>query len=265
MSILIDRRLGAAPFWMPVERGWVEIDDDEIRIVESPSVSDIRSHDGPMLVDALLASTRIDTSRIVTNHAVTADTISLLTMVTSERPDEIERAAVAAPGVSLSGRAVAEIVIPEFYGIEISGWPDEQAGDGARTILITEDEQALLPTENAADYHEDLGRAWFLLTDTPFVSHVLLVPEQRVLNDSGPVRESVQTLDRIRQAADEQRRLLRRNISRDHDIDRELVVDTFDGLKFELAERARAGLTLLYERSGVLNRTGPIDERFLTF
>ena len=263
MSILIDRRLGTAPFWMPVERGWVEV-EEEMRVVESPSVSDLRAHDGPMLVDALLASTRLDTSRIVTNHAVAADTISLLTMVTTERPDEIERAAVAAPGVSLSGRAVAEIVIPEFYGIEISGWLDEPAGAGAATILITEDEKALLPTENTGDYHEDLGRAWFLLTDTPFVSHVLLVPEQSVSDDIESVREAVGLLGRIRQAADDQRRLLRRNISRDHDIDRELVVDVFDGLKFDLSDRARAGLTLLYERSGVLNRTGPIDGRFLT-
>ncbi|CAN5821700.1 hypothetical protein BH23CHL2_BH23CHL2_34290 [soil metagenome] len=263
MSILIERRLGTVPFWMPIERGWVEVDHD-VQIIEAPTAADVRAHNGPMLVDALLASTVIASSRIITDHAVAADTISLLTMITASRPDEIEQAAVSTPGFSLSGRAAAEIVIPEFYGVAIAGWLDEPANVDAATIIITEDADALLPTANEEDYHEDLGRAWFLLTNTPFVSHILIVPERLYLDDIESVRSAVRALSATQKAATDQRRMLRRNISRDHDIDRDLVVDVFDGLKFELSKSGRDGLTMLYERSGVIQRTGPVEDRFET-
>lgn len=263
MSILIERRLGTAPYWMPVERGWCE-PDHEIVIVEDLTPADLRGHAGVMLVDTLLASTVLESSLILTDHAVTADTISLLTMVTSERPDGIERASVAAPGVSLTGRAVAEIVIPEFYGISISDWLDETAAVGSETIRVTEDVQALLPTERESDFHEDLGRAWFLMTETPFVSHVCLVREERYESDPPSIRQAMQDMRGMLRAADDQRRLLRRNISRDHDIDRDLVVDVFDGLHYALSDSGVDGLRTLYGQTGVLNRTGPINDRMIS-
>src|SRR5690606_24337969 len=55
MTILIERRLGTAPFWMPVESGWVE-PGVPVEIVESPSASDVRSHQGLAIVDSLLAT-----------------------------------------------------------------------------------------------------------------------------------------------------------------------------------------------------------------
>ena len=262
MTILIERRLGTAPFWMPVERGWVE-PRQEVRVVAAPTPAELRAHDGVMLVDTLLGSTVLDSSLILTDHTVAADTISLLTMVTADRPDAVDEAAVAAHGVSLTGRAVAEIVIPEFYGITISEWRDEPAEAGPQVVLVTEDERALLPTGTESDYHEDLGRAWFLMTETPFVSHVCLVPEALYRSDPDSVRAAVDDLHAMRRAADDQRRLLRRNIARDHDIDRDLVVDVFDGLHFELSDAGIDGLRTLFGQTGVLRRTGPIDGRFV--
>lgn len=263
MTILIERRLGAAPFWMPVERGWIE-PDVPVEIVEAPSPSDVRGHRGLALVDALLASTALERSVIVRDFAVTADQISLLTMVTFDRPDGVERAVVSAPGVSLTGRALAEIVIPTFYGIEIIGWPEEPVEVGPESILITEDAAALLPSTDEAHYHEDLGRAWFLLTDTPFVSHVCIAPADMYAEDREALVAGARVLRDCLAASEEQRRMLRRNISRDHGIDRELVVDVFDGLGFELTEDAREGLVTLYHRAGVLRRTGPIDDRIVS-
>lgn len=262
MTILIERRLGTAPFWMPVESGWVE-PEVPVEIVESPSASDVRNHQGLAIVDSLLATPALEQSVILRDFAVAADQISLLTMVTAERPDEITRATVATPGVSLSGRALAEIVIPTFYGIEISGWTDEAAEVGPESILITEDADALLPSIDEEHYHEDLGRAWFLLTDTPFVSHVCIAPAAMVADNRDELVVQVRALRTCLEAADKQRRMLRRNISRDHGIDRELVVDVYDGLRFELSDAATQGLITLYHRAGVLRRTGPIDERII--
>lgn len=263
MTILIERRLGTAPYWMPVDRGWVE-PSMEVEIVDSPTPAALRAHNGIMLVDTLLASILLDSSLILTDHAVAADTISLLTMVTSERPDGIEEASIATPGVSLTGRAVAEIVIPEFYGITVKEWLDTPADVGPEIVLVTEDEQALLPTANASDFHEDLGRAWFLLTETPFVSQICLVPEVLYENDPATVRHALADLAAMRKAAEDQRRLLRRNVSRDHDIDRDLVVDVFDGLHFDLDESGVEGVSALFRQTGVTARTGPVADRIVT-
>ncbi len=170
----------------------------------------------------------------------------------------------AVPGISLTGRAVAEIVIPEFYGITVSEWINGEASVGPKSIVVTEDAQALLPTANEDDYHEDLGRAWYLLTETPFVSHVCIVSEQHYQEDAASVRAAVADLYALRRAAEEQRRLLRRNISRDHDIDRDLVVDVFDGLRFDLTERGVEGLSILYGQTGVLSRIGSLADRIAT-
>jgi hypothetical protein len=248
---------------MPVEKGWVD-PGVKVEVTESPNAAALRAHDGIAIVDSLLASTALDTSVIVREHGVMMDQISLLTMVTHDRPDEIGRAIVATPGVSLCGRAVAEIVIPSFYGIEIGGWSDEPAEVGPESILITEDAAALLPTDDETHYHEDLGRAWFLLTDTPFVSHVCLAPRNVYESDPDSLRDASHALDRITACADEQRRMLRRNISRDHGIDRELVVDVFDALKLRLSDAGIDGLKTLYHRAGVLARTGPIDHRIVS-
>lgn len=263
MSILIERRLGTAPFWMPVERGWVE-PDRPVTIVESPGAAQIRGHQGLAIVDTLLASTALETSVIVRDFAVASDQISLLTLVTADRPDEIERASLSAGGVSLTGRATAEIVIPTFYGIEITGWLDERAEIGSESMWLTEDAQALLPTLNEEHYHEDLGRAWFLLTNTRFVSHVCLAPAELYASQREELETLAATLRTLLAAADEQRRMLRRNISRDHDIDRDLVVDVFDGLRFELGDAGVEGLSTLFHRSGVLARTGPLDDKIVT-
>ena len=262
MQILIERRLGTAPYWMPVDRGWVE-PVNEIEIVRSPTAGDLRSHRGVMLVDALLASTALDGALISAEHAVVADSISLLTMVTSSRPDGVEEASVGAEGVSLTGRAVAEIVIPEFYGISIRDWLEGDVEIGPETIRVTEDEAALLPTATETDFHEDLGRAWFLMTDTPFVSHVCLVDEQSYEDDRDGYHLAMKDLREMQKAAGKQRRLLRRNISRDHDIDRDLVVDLFDGLHFKLTAAGIDGLSALYRQTGVLARIGPLEERLL--
>ncbi len=263
MTILIERSLGTAPYWMPVERGWVE-PESEVVISDAPSAADLRAHVGVMLVDTLLASTALESSVILTNHAIASESISLLTMVTSERPDGIESAVVAAPGVSLTGRAVAEIVIPEFYGINISGWLDTAATAGPESLVVTEGAEALLPSGTESDFHEDLGRAWFLMTETPFISHLCLASEQLYSEDPDGVRTQVADLAAMLRAADDQRRLLRRNISRDHDIDRELVVDVFDGLRFQLSSDGVEGLKTLFGQTGVLSRFGSIDDRIVS-
>ena len=262
MQILIERRLGTAPYWMPVERGWAE-PNNEVVTVRSPTAGDLRTHRGVMLVDTLLASTALEQCFVATEHAVAADTISLLTMITSSRPDEIDEASVGAEGVSLTGRAIAEIVIPEFYGITIRDWLEGRVEIGPETVRVTEDEAALLPTATETDFHEDLGRAWFLMTNTPFVSHVCLVDEETVDGDPEGVRTAMKDLREMREAAGRQRRLLRRNIARDHHIDRDLVVDVFDGLHFELTSRGVEGLSTLYRQTGVLRRIGPLEERLL--
>ena len=262
-GILIERRIATAPFWMPFEQQWADIDVDVVvRSVLTPA--ELRSHGGVAIVDSLLATTILESSRILSSHAVVADRISALTMVTSERPDGIDGAIAGVEGVSLTGRAIAEIVIPEFYGIQIDTWTTEPVSVDSGTILVTEDEKALLPTAVESDFHEDLGRAWFLMTDTPFVSHVCTVPESLAATDPGIIHSSARALTVLREAAGNERRRLRRNISGDHGIDRDLVVDLFDGLRFQLDASSQRGLAALYSRVGVEERHGPTANRILT-
>lgn len=261
IPVLIDSRLTACWYSYPFQAGW--IDAPEVEVVRDPHPSTIRDRNAIALVDCLAATRLFESHVIVASHAVASRRASFLTVVTHTRPDEVDTVTVSTPNVSLVGRGLAEATLPRFYGITAKGWTDERLDVNEQTIVITEEAEALIPVDDAEQYQEDLGRAWFLLTDTPYVSHVCVAPRSVLTSEPAAIVAAVGRLDEARQASTDRARELRRNLAADLGIERDLFTETLADQTYHLDDPERSGLLGLWKHLGI-RTPGNIGEHIVT-
>lgn len=247
-AIVIDAGLPAGRYNQPFRSGWLEATDVELRA--APSVAELRHFAGVALVDSVVAAALLDSWAILPGHAVASHRESMLNLVTDQRPDEIEQVVLATAGASESARALAEATLPRFYGITLTGWTDQPRTPDTGTVVLEEGAAALSGTEDDGMFHEDLGRAWFLLTQTPYVSHVCIAPRRLVEANPAGIAGVVATLHEARRLASERARELRRDLTREFGVDRELLVEVLNEQSNELGADELAGLKSLYSFSG---------------
>jgi predicted solute-binding protein len=246
-SLALDDRIETAMFAYPFSAGWVDSRDVSLLPYRSPS----QTGDAALaLLDSIAALTLLETHVIVRDIAVVTRHASMLTMETHTRPDEVDEASIAIPGISPAGRAVATAVIQPFYGIRVSAWSEQDHAVDAAHARITEGAAALIPVEDEEQYQEDLGRAWFLMTDRPFVSHVAVAPRALLVSNPATVAQAVARLNGAREVASERGRELRRDLSKGLNIDRETLTETLADQSFSLDDLAVDGLADLARRSG---------------
>lgn len=249
IPVLIDARLTASWYAYPFQTGW--LDAPEVEVVRDPHPATIRDREAIALVDSLAATRLFETHVIIADHAVASRRASFLTVVTHTRPDEVDHVMVSTPGVSLAGRGLAEATLPRFYGISATGWTEERLEVNERTIVITEESEALIPVDDAEHYQEDLGRAWFLLTDTPYVSHICVAPRSILTSNPSAVIAAVTLLEQARDASTDRARELRRNIAGDLGIERDLFTETLADQTYRLDDAERSGLLGLWKHLGI--------------
>lgn len=258
LVISIDDRLMTAPYWMALREGWSE-PPVPVQVERHGPPRQYRDSATLLLADSILASQLLDSHFIIRDHAIVTRRESMLTMVTHDRPDNVERATLSTHDLSLTARAVAELVIPTFYGITIRAWTEDPLDVDDSTIRITEGASAFLPDADEAHYHEDLGRAWFLMTATPYVSHVTLAPRSALLEDPAAVRQAADALTNLLEATNQHRRELRRNLANEHGLDRDVIADALADQTYTLDDEATEGLRELYTRAGVLSNPAQLD------
>lgn len=247
-AIAIDDRLPTALYAYPVTAGWVE--QDGIRL-ERGLRPDVARQATVALLDSVFALTMLDTHVILRDAAIVWRTASMLTLTTDARPDDVEAVTIAIPGISAAGRAIATAVVTPFYGITVTGWAEEPREVDATTAIISEDAAALIADDDEEHYQEDLGRAWFLLTTLPFVSHVCVAPRSLLASDPAAIADAVTRLDAARTTGLERARELRRDLSKGFNIDRETLTETLADQSHTLNTEAVDGLIELSKRTGL--------------
>lgn len=245
---LIENRLTCCWYAYPVQAGWVE--DENIKLERNLGPAQVREANAVALIDSLAATRLLDSHVIISDHAVASRRASFLTIVTHTRPDDVDNVTISTPDVSFSGRGLAETTLPRFYGITAAGWTADRLPVNETTALLTEEAEALIPVDEPDHYQEDLGRAWFLLTDTPYVSHVCVAPRSELTRNPETVVQAVARLTAARQAAESNARELRRNLSRDLNIERDLFTDTLADQTYRLDDPERSGLLGFWQSIG---------------
>lgn len=201
-----------------------DIGPDDFALVQTPEI-------------ALLTATHL-VDPIVGIFTAEAGAIVMRTFV---RPDEIEDASILLYETGSTAELLARATIWPFYGIKANAWSTEP--DGSSAITIVDGLAALEPAE--AGFNEDLVRAWYILTDQPVVTHLLVVPVDATEDEVDTVRTRVNEAVAVGYTA---RREIRKALLAESTIDSERLVEFLARLRFELDSTARAAAYSLLAR-----------------
>lgn len=175
MAILVDDALLAATIRVPLVEKWIETD---IPFEMRPGLraADVGAGDVALIASpesTLLAATHIVASEV----AVVVEGISPIVMRTAVRPDEIEETPIRLLNVSGTAEMLIRALLKPFFGITASSaqfiTADDDPNAAKAQVVVVEGLDALQEPE--AGFQSDLAQAWYILTGSYFVSHVVVV------------------------------------------------------------------------------------------
>lgn len=261
MRLLIDDTFATGPYTAPIAAGWVTPPAGlDVVVKDGLTAGDVTADDAALIPSSELL--RLQSSHdVVASVAVVADATGAIAMRTPARPDAIEATPVRLLDVSGTAELLARATLKPFYGIEVNSWVrDADAPEAARAeVVIVEGAEALREPE--AGFSEDLCRAWFILTDQPLVSHVLLAPRDLPLSGLQPLTGS---LDDVRAASHERRREWRSQFAARAGVGPDRASGFWTAQRLSLEPRDRRSLLDLLAR-GAKGTTypAPADVRFI--
>jgi predicted solute-binding protein len=177
--------------------------------------------------------------------AVVAEAISAIAMRTPVRPDGVEETPIRMLDAGPTAEVLIRALLRPFFGITalsfVTSDEDEAAAD-AQVVVV---DGALGLSEPEAGHHEDLARAWFVLTGQAVVHHVLAVGVE--VEARGPEPE----IDLLRQAitvGQERRRDVRRMVAEADDIDRDRLAELTNSIRYDMTAADRQSLRNLLAR-----------------
>lgn len=258
MRLLIDDTFATSGYTVPLAEGWVTSDGLPVDLVTGLTAAEIGAEDAA-LAPAMAVPALLQSHEIIPEFAVIADGVGAVAMRTPVRPDEITATPVRlldAPGAELLARAT----LRPFYGIEPTAWlHNADSPEAVRAeVVIVDGAEALREPEGG--FSEDLSRAWFILTNQPVVSHLLLAPREQ------PPDERQRLLEFLRATRDTsvtRRREWRMPLADREGIDRDRAGAFWAAQRLTLeAEDRQALLDLLHKGSSGTSRSALPDVKF---
>ncbi|MBX6340868.1 MAG: hypothetical protein IRY97_00280 [Thermomicrobiaceae bacterium] len=241
---LIDDSVITAILSYPIARGWVSL-AGPYELLPNITAEMVAERQACALVGSVDAALLADRFAVITDVALVSHHSSAVALWTAERPDAVERVPIALDGVSRTAEAIARATIPHFYGIQPTAWQRPSAEGEA---VVREGVAAFQPVE--AGYLSDLGRAWFILTNFPFPTHLLVAPKAIAQQDRASLESVVRDLQSALEVGDERRREIRRNLSDDYGLDRERFTEFTSDQTTTLTRSGRKAWRDLLNRVG---------------
>jgi hypothetical protein len=285
LELLLDDAPALAPLALAVELGWVSL-PLPLRTVPHLTADEARARADALVVLPAVEYALVQQSHlIVPALAAGGQHGSATVLVADRRLDEIEAPTVDLEGASRGAECLARATLGPFYGISGTVWTREgeagghppggrsdghhdssaAAGDGAAaetqvageaslarpTVLVREGGEALhLLDEPGIATVADLGRAWFILTALPPVSHLFLAPRALPPADEAGLRELTEALPGALATIHERRRELRRELSDRYGVSRERLNDFYNDQFSTLTGDAQKSVLALLARGG---------------
>ena len=244
MALLLDDTFAAWPLTEAVRANLIQ-GGFEFTFVEGLKADAVGPDDTALISTGELGRLQ-ETHAVATHTAVVFDRTAPVALRSPVRPDGIERTPIQLIDVPSGGELLARATLDPFFGITPAGFFREPVED-AEAVVVGE-AMALLPPE--AGFSEDLGKAWYILTESSFVSHVLVVPKE----SSG---ESDLAFAALRSQAETSRRAIRGRIADATGIEKEALLALYQQTRFELADTDRRALLLLLQLGNRLGEVGP--------
>ena len=232
---LLETSITTSSISYPFARGWLDA-PDWLDLQERVTADMIGEQRACALVDAIDATRLFETHAVLSDLALVSTHNGPIALHSERRPDEIENAVVQLGTVGPVAEAAARATIHHFYGIDVLDW--SRAADHG-DIEVVQDTEVF--TEAGDIFREDLVRAWFILTSLSLPSHVFVAPLDVLQDQPELIQPIMNELRRATNVSDERRRELRRNLSDDHDLDRDRLTQFLNDQKTRLTKSGRKG------------------------
>lgn len=236
--LLIHDTMATAPYALPSREGW-RTADVPVEVRPGIVAADLTADDAALVPTGELLAL-YESHRVVPDHAVISSRLGSIVMRVPVRPDEIEQSAVVLYETSSTAELLARATLQSFYGIVPSWWTREPSPDAQ--AVVVEGIKSL--EEPEAGFVEDLCRAWLILTDTPVVTHALVVP---LAWDEEQITPIVSALDTLKESGHHRRRDVRKVLAQEADIDRDDLAELLNGQRYALEEPDRRALLMLLQ------------------
>lgn len=225
--LLLDDSPTIAPLALALELGWATL-PITVKTIAGLGARTIRDHPGALTFTPLAEYAELqDEYAILPELAAGGQHDAATLLVADRRLDEVDDPLVDLGASSRTTELLTRATLLKFYGIAAAAWlhdGDEfpAPSDGQQTIEIRDGGEALHLLDTPGErVISDLGRAWFILTGLPPVSHLLLAPI--VSLDAAWLKEVLTALPAALAVVHERRRELRRTLAERYGVSRELL------------------------------------------
>ena len=254
LQLLLDDTPAIAPLTLALERGWATL-PATVRTLPRVDATVARAQPAALvLVPIAEYAVLQDDYVIVPELACGGHHNAGSVLIGDRRLDTIDDPLVDLADVSRGTELLARATLLKFYGMAAAAWlrdgdtppPHTGAGiDRRHTIEIREGGEALhlLDAPGEAEV-SDLGRAWFILTGLPPVTHLLLAPQGALRTPA--LAALVAALPAALAAAHERRRELRRDLAERYGVSRDLLGDFYADQFLTLTGDAQKSLLALF-------------------
>ncbi|HEX5505489.1 MAG TPA: MqnA/MqnD/SBP family protein, partial [Thermomicrobiales bacterium] len=258
LELLFDDAPGPAPLALAVELGWATL-PAPLRATPDLTAEAVRAHPDALALIPVAEYALLQDDYLVLPELAAGGTRGAAAVLRADRrPDEIDRPLVKLDGASRTTECLARATLLKFYGITVAVWsrgdapPDPAGADAAveRPVVEVLDGGAALhlQDEPGTAVVADLGRAWFILTGLPCVSHLTVARRDLLAAEPDAVRALLDALPAALAVAHERRRELRRELSRRYGVSRELLNDFYNDQFQTLTADAHKAAVALFAR-----------------
>ena len=179
-TLLLDDTPSIAPLALAHELGWISL-PYPVETIASLTATTARAHPDALVFAPITAYPELQTSHTVLPILAGGSNYNAAIVLVADRPlPEIDDCLVDLGDSSRTAEALARGTLRKFYGINPLTWlRDERPdGDSLPVVEVREGGEALHLLDEPGDrVVVDLGKAWFILTGLPPVTHLLLVPD----------------------------------------------------------------------------------------
>jgi predicted solute-binding protein len=279
-ELLLDDAPAIAPLALALELGWATL-PVPVRTVPNLSAATARDNPGALVCAPLVEYADLQEAyRILPELAAGGHHGVATVLLADRRLDEVDDPIVDLAEISRTAECLARATLLKFYGITAAAWvrdgqeparlriadcglridasPVEETAPGSSPesairnpqsaiVEVREGGEALHLLDEPGDrVVSDLGRAWFILTGLPPVSHLLLAPNALLAADDTGVQELVAALPVALAVVHERRRELRRTLAERYGVSRDLLNAFYNDQFLTLTGDAQKSILALF-------------------
>lgn len=252
-ELLLDDAPVAAPLALALELGWATL-PVPVRTVRNLTAATAREHPAALVFAPLAEYADLQEDYTILPELAGGGHHGAATVLVADRRlDEVDDPIVDLADISRTAECLARATLLKFYGITAAAWvrdgqeapPPPAEGAPPPTVEIREGGEALHLLDEPGDrVVSDLGRAWFILTGLPPVSHLLLGPTAAL--ESAALRDLLAALPAALAVVHERRRELRRTLAERYGISRDMISAFSNGQFLTLTGDAQKSILALF-------------------